>query len=172
MEKSIIITNIPQDRGFAFAMTMDGEQVFIPPYAKDGMNVAAGDRADAVLVPNTLDTHRNNTPWMAVRLMSDTVDPQPVVEPEPAPAEANPALDDIEARDHAVMDVISSEAYVTVAEIAEALNIEPRTAGNSAQRLFHAGRVARAEVHRRPDQQRASFVMYASDASLFVASAE
>ena len=160
MEKTVIITNV-HDRGFAFAVTSEGEQVFVPPYAKDGLNAIAGDKFEAVLVPNTSDPSRQGTPWMAVRLMGD----QPAVQPttDPAPVRSMAALDE------EVFDIICSEAYVTSTDIAERAGLDDtRTAGNSANRLFTAGRIAKADVYNRVGQQRPSFILYAEHAHNFV----
>lgn len=162
MEKTVIITNV-HDRGFAFAVTSEGEQVFVPPYAKDGLNAIAGDKFEAVLVPNTSDPSRQGTPWMAVRLTGDQPAVQPTVDPEPAPVRSMAALDE------QVFDIICSEAYVTSADIAERAGLDDtRTAGNSANRLFNAGRIAKADVYNRVGQQRASFILYAENAHDFV----
>ena len=160
MEKTVIITNV-HERGFAFAVTSEGEQVFVPPYAKDGLNAIAGDKFEAVLVPNTSDPSRQGTPWMAVRLMGD----QPAVQPttDPAPVRSMAALDE------EVFDIICSEAYVTSTDIAERAGLDDtRTAGNSANRLFTAGRIAKADVYNRVGQQRPSFILYAEHAHNFV----
>lgn len=160
MEKLVIITNV-HERGFAFAVTPDGEQVFVPPYAKDGFQITPGDKLDAVLVPNTSDPSRQGTPWMAVRLMGD----QPAVQPatEPAPVRSMAALDE------EVFDIICTEAYVTSTDIAERAGLDDtRTAGNSANRLFTAGRIAKADVYNRVGQQRPSFILYAENAHDFV----
>lgn len=160
MEKTVIITNV-HERGFAFAVTSEGEQVFVPPYAKDGIDAIPGDKFEAVLVPNTSDPSRQGTPWMAVRLMSD----QPAVQPatEPAPVRSMAALDE------EVFDIICSEAYVTSTDIAERAGLDDnRTAGNSANRLFNAGRIAKADVYNRVGQQRASVILYAENAHNFL----
>lgn len=160
MEKTVIITNV-HERGFAFAVTSEGEQVFVPPYAKDGIDAIAGDKFEAVLVPNTSDPSRQGTPWMAVRLMGD----QPAVQPttDPAPVRSMAALDE------EVFDIICSEAYVTSTDIAERAGLDDnRTAGNSANRLFTAGRIAKADVYNRVGQQRPSFILYAENAHNFV----
>ena len=161
MEKSVIITNV-HERGFAFAVTSEGEQVFVPPYAKDGFNVTPGDKMDAVLVPNTSDPSRNGTPWMAVRLVNEehagSVTPASEV-----PVRSMAALDE------EVFRIICSEDYVTSADIADRADLDDtRTAGNSANRLFTAGRIAKAEVHNRVGQQRPSFILYAEHAHNFV----
>ena len=161
MEKSVIITNV-HERGFAFAVTSEGEQVFVPPYAKDGFNVTAGDKLDAVLVPNTSDPSRNGTPWMAVRLVSEQ-------HAEPVPPVSEAPVRSMASLDEEVYSIICSEAYVTSADIADRAGLDDtRTAGNSANRLFTAGRIAKADVYNRVGQQRPSFILYAEHAHNFV----
>ena len=165
MEKTVIITNV-HERGFAFAVTSEGEQVFVPPYAKDGLNAIAGDKFEAVLVPNTSDPSRQGTPWMAVRLISDQPDVA-VDKPETAPAPEKALT--VADLDEQVFSIIKDEYYVTATDIADHLGLDDqRTAGNSAQRLFNSGRIARAEVYNRVGQKRPSFVIYAENASNFV----
>ena len=160
MEKTVIITNV-HERGFAFAVTPEGEQVFVPPYAKDGIDAIPGDKFEAVLVPNSSDPSRQGTPWMAVRLMVVEHTVKPVT--EPAPVRSMAALDE------EVFDIICSEAYVTSTDIAERAGLDDtRTAGNSANRLFTAGRIAKADVYNRVGQQRPSFILYAENAHNFV----
>ena len=46
--QTILVTNYHPD-GFAFALTEAGEQIFIPPYARDGVELERGKRYQAVL---------------------------------------------------------------------------------------------------------------------------
>ena len=153
----ILITNSHPD-GFAFALNEAGEQIFIPPYAIDGAELRRGKRYQAVLIENHKEHQRERTPWMAVSVIGNT----PAAEPEPA-EETSTAV-----RDEAIYKLICAGEYITSAELAEASGMDAKTASNSAHRLFNAGRIAKAEVHNRVGQARASFMLWFESASRFV----
>ena len=155
--QEILITNHHPD-GFAFALNELGEQVFIPPYAIDGAELQRGKRYQAVLIENHKEQQRERTPWMAVSVLAT----EHVL--EPAPAEVESASE----RDEVIFKLICESDYVTSAELAEHSGMDAKTAGNSAHRLFNAGRIAKAEVHNRVGQARASFMLWAESASKFV----
>lgn len=164
--QTILITNYHPD-GFAFALTEAGEQIFIPPYAIDGAELQRGKRYQAVLVDNHKEHQRERTPYMAVSVLVD----EPTVTPEPAEAVA-PATQaediSIEERDEAIFNLICESDYMTSAELAEHSGFDSKTAGNSALRLFNAGRIAKADVYNRVGQSRASFTLWAENANKFV----
>lgn len=164
--QTILITNYHPD-GFAFALTEAGEQIFIPPYAIDGAELQRGKRYQAVLVDNHKEHQRERTPYMAVSVLVD----EPTVTPEPAEAVA-PATQaediSIEERDEVIYNLICDGDYTTSAELAEYSGFDSKTAGNSALRLFNAGRIAKADVYNRVGQSRASFTLWAESASKFV----
>ena len=157
MQKTILITNYHPD-GFAFALTEAGEQIFIPPYAIDGAELQRGKHYQAVLIENHKEHQRERTPWMAVSVLGGT----PAAEPEPV-EETSTA-----ERDEAIYKLICAGEYITSAELAEASGMDAKTASNSAHRLFNAGRIAKAEVHNRVGQARASFMLWSESASRFV----
>ena len=168
--KSIIVTNV-HFNGFAFAYDIESaEGVFIPAGVVDGHDVKAGDTINAVLIPNYSDK-ANSTPWMAIKVENGVKFPQPettaeiieLPQPEPEPAPMTP-----QELDQAVLEYIGETKYCTTSEIAEYLNIDTKTAGNSAQRNFNAGRIARAAVHNRVGLTKPSFILWAMDASDFL----
>ena len=159
--QEILITNYHPD-GFAFALTAAGEEIFIPPYAIDGAEIQRGKRYQAVLIENHKKQQRERTPWMAVSVLGDT--PAPAAEPEPAPAEEA----SVSERDEVIFSLICESGYVTSSELAEYSGFDSKTAGNSALRLFNAGRIAKADVYNRVGQSRSSFTLWADSASKFV----
>ena len=164
--QSILVTNYHPD-GFAFALTEAGEQIFIPPYAIDGAELQRGKRYQAVLVDNHKEHQRERTPYMAVSVLVD----EPTVTPEPAEAiaPATQAEDiSIKARDEVIFNLIRESDYMTSAELAEHSGFDSKTVGNSALRLFNAGRIAKADVYNRVGQSRASFTLWAENANKFV----
>ena len=164
--QTILITNYHPD-GFAFALTEAGEQIFIPPYAIDGAELQRGKRYQAVLVDNHKEHQRERTPYMAVSVLVG----EPTAKPEPAEA-ATPATPEeevsIEARDEVIYNLICDGAYTTTSELAEYLDVDTRTAGNSAYRLFNSGKIAKADVYARVGQSRPSFILWAKNAADFL----
>jgi hypothetical protein len=166
--KPIIITNV-HFNGFGFAYDIESaEAVFIPAGVVDGHDVKAGDSINAVLIPNYSDK-ASSTPWMAIKIENGAKFPQPETTGEvielPAP-EPEPMLP--QKLDKAVLEYICETRYCTTAEISEHLNIDSKTAGNSAQRNFTAGRIARAAVHNRVGLTKPNFILWAMNASDFL----
>ena len=165
----ILITNYHPD-GFAFALTEAGEQIFIPPYAIDGAELQRGKRYQAVLVDNHKEHQRERTPYMAVSVLAT----EHVLKPEPAEAatsatSATQAEDiSIEDRDEVIYNLICDGDYTTSSELAEYSGFDSKTAGNSALRLFNAGKIAKADVYNRVGQARASLTLWAENANKFV----
>lgn len=158
MQETILITNYHPD-GFAFALNEAGEQIFIPPYAIDGSELQRGKHYQAVLIENHKEHQRERTPWMAVSVTGGA---------PAAPAPATSEETNTAERDEAIYKLICAGEYITSAELAEASGMDAKTASNSAHRLFNAGRIAKAEVHNRVGQARASFMLWSESASRFV----
>ena len=155
--QEVIISNV-HTRGFAFGVCKyTGEQVFIPPFVALLQKLEVGVSVIGLLVVNPKNGDNNTTPWqcISIREMAD----KPEVD---AAQQSTP--------DAAILEFIrdSRGGYLTTKDIAEDLGIEHRTAGNAAQRLFNDGRIARAEVHGRPDQTRATIILWAATPKCFL----
>lgn len=161
--QTILVTNYHPD-GFAFALTEAGEQIFIPPYAIDGDALERGKRYQAVLIENPKEAQRDRTPYQAVSVLVN----EPTVTPEPAEAVTPNEEPRIEDRDEVIYNLICDGDYTTSAELAEYSGFDSKTASNSANRLYIAGRIAKADVYNRVGQSRASFTLWAESASKFV----
>lgn len=159
MENQTLIITAVHDRGFAFGVLKDtGEQTFIAPYLALAHDLNEGQHVTAHLVPNP----KNNglTPWMAVQL---------ICEPKIAADEATvpQPMSGLPLDERVFDEILHCDDYLSVGEIADATG-EPRVdVGNAAHRLFVAGRIARAEVHNRVGQKRASLLLYAASAARF-----
>jgi hypothetical protein len=154
-EVKVFCTNV-LDTHTAFAMRADtGEQVFIPSAVAHAANLKPAETVMATIVPNT--HHPDKTPWFAIRV--DRGEPAPEPAPEPA----------VKPLDERIADYVEAQPlYATTAEIAEEFDVDTTTAGNALNRLFRLGRIVRADVYSKPDQQRASFCLWAASASRFV----
>ena len=170
--REILITNSHPD-GFAFALTEAGEQIFIPPYAIDGAELQRGKRYQAVLIENHKEHQRERTPWMAVsvlvteHVLKPAPAPAPAAEPEPVECPYETPLTAQEL-DEAVHELIRESSYITTGELAGHLDVTTTTAGNSAMRLFNAGKISKADVYAKVGQSRPSFILWASKASDFL----
>ena len=160
----IIITNA-HAHGFAFACDTETQgQVFIPVHIAEGFDLAPGDEIEAVLVPNYQDKSDKGTPWQAVKLQRDSA--SEVCE--------KVSLDKSQTLNQEALDadisnfVISAGGYHTTAEIADYFEINHKTAGNAAQRLFNAGKIAKADVFNRVGQQRPTIILWAASAKTFI----
>ena len=155
----ITISNI-HERGFAFGVSeQSAEQCFIPPHVLDGSGAQRGDTVTVQVVVNPNEKQRENTRWCAINIMrgGDTER-----KGEPAPVRNMAALD------AEVLDYICAEGYVSSGDIAFALEVDAKTAGNSAYRLFNAGKIAKADVYSKVGLQRPSFILWAETAASFM----
>ena len=173
-------------RGFGFAITDEGEQIFIPPHVVIDQVLTLGDRREIQIVPNPYHIHRNRTQWLAVSFsddaqLADTTPTQSDLEAERAaswqtmPAEilaeddpTDEPYETRESRDEAVYGYICSQMYCTSTELGSHIGTDARTAANSAMRLFNAGRIAKADVYGRVGLKRATMILWAKSADDFV----
>lgn len=160
----IIITNA-HAHGFAFACDTETQgQVFIPVHIAEGFDLAPGDEIDAVLVPNYQDKSDKGTPWQAVRLQRDGLNEVC----EKVSLDKSQTLNQEALEADIANFIISAGGYHTTAEIADYFEINHKTAGNAAQRLFNAGKIAKADVFNRVGQQRPTIILWASSAKTFI----
>mgnify|MGYP003134085996 CR=1 FL=1 len=171
-------------RGFAFAITDEGDQIFIPPHVVIDQILTLGDRREIQVVPNPDQHHRDRTQWLAVSFsddaqLADTTPTESDLEAERAaswqtmPAEIHAAADALnsynaESRDEAVYEYICNQIYCTSTELGNHIGADARTAANSAMRLFNAGRIAKADVYGRVGLKRATMILWAKSADDFV----
>ena len=157
----IIITN-SHAHGFAFACDMETQgQVFIPFHIAEGFDLAPGDEIEAVLVPNYQDKSDKGTPWQAVKLQRVNEVCEKV------------SLDKLqtlnqEALDAEMLTYILAGGDHTTAELADYFELDHKTAGNAAQRLFNSGKIAKADVFNRVGQQRPTIILWAASAKVFI----
>ena len=156
----MIISNM-HPRGFAFGITDEGEQVFIPPFIAKGSGIQTGDTVEAQLTVNPMKDQRTSTPLIAVKIESSAVlSPKPHTEISKEEARMN--LDDD------VYQAIASGSYISTSELAKDLGLDSKTVGNSALRLFNAGKIAKADVYNRVGQSRSTMTLWAETADNFI----
>jgi hypothetical protein len=154
MEITDIFISCILDTASAFAARIDtGEQVFVPATVVRASKAKEGDIGNAKLIPNT-HPGSSNTPWVAVFVS--------INDSAPVPVRPEKTLDD---RVHyAVCDLV----YATTSEIAKEVNTDVALTHSALSRLFKAGRVVKADVYARHEQERASFCMWAKDVTHFL----
>ena len=163
MENTIIITN-SHPHGFCFACdTVSNEQVFIPIHVAEGYTLKPGDKIKAMLVPNFADKSARGTPWQAVRLYSGKDVPINQVE-------VGDGDDDLTRSqvDSEIFKLIQFGGYYSTQELAQQAGLGEKAVGNSAMRLFSAGKIAKAEVYGSANEEQATFFLWAERADNFI----
>lgn len=160
MDTINIAISYVHEKGYGFGVVPNtGEQCFIPPHVLDGAGVGRGDIVSAHVVTNPNEDQRQNTRWCALNLVCE----KPVAQEEPTRERV--AASELDAD---VLAEVRTSAYLSTSEIAWALAIDTTAAHNSAARLFAANKIVKAEVYSKPDQSRASFVLWATVVSDFL----
>ena len=163
MENTIIITN-SHPHGFCFACdTISNEQVFIPIHVAEGYTLKPGDKIKALLVPNFDDKSARGTPWQAVRLYSGKDVPINQVE-------VGDGDDDLTRSqvDSEIFKLIQFGGYYSTQELAQQAGLGEKAVGNSAMRLFTAGKIAKAEVYGSANDKQFTFILWAEKADNFI----
>lgn len=163
MENTIIITN-SHPHGFSFACdTVSNEQVFIPIHVAEGYTLKPGDKIKALLVPNFADKSARGTPWQAVRLYSGKDVPINQVVVEDGDDDLTRSQVDSE-----IFKLIQFGGYYSTQELAQQAGLGEKAVGNSAMRLFTAGKIAKAEVYGSANDKQFMFSLWAEKADNFI----
>lgn len=151
---TVLCTNM-LETNTAFGFRADtGEQVFIPANVAERACIKIGDTLNVTVIPNFKQPEK--TPWFAI-----------FVSPAGEPSGDVPKAASVDDRISAAISTHEG-AYHTTAEIAELVFVDTTTASNALNRLFKQGRVARADVYGKPDQQRPSFCLWAENTDRFI----
>lgn len=150
IQTTIAITNVLPS-GTAFGVTARGESVFIPTGVAMKSNATVGDEVTAKLVVNTRGGER--TPYMAIFIdQKDGEQPAPEVKAMPTPDDVYKVIED---------------GYMTTAEVADWLDIDSQAASALLNEMHKDGKLAKASVFAKPDQERASVILWARDLNGF-----
>ena len=169
---TITITNrLPTDTGFALRQD-DGSfaQVFVPSHimrcagGSDGMSV--GHTYDVVLIENS-EALRATTPWRVIQMDVGPVEGQQLAPEKTAPAAPSSAL-----IDDRIFEQLSASLYMTTGEITTALGASGTIVRDRLMAMFNRGEIVRADVHARPNLQRATMCLWAIDIDAFIAEGE
>ena len=145
--------------GSAFGSNEAGDTVFFNQRLVERVSLEVGDIVEAHAIANYEDK-RAETPWRAIRVSAEK---KPVEEVE------QPKVRSAAELDQEIMHLLRDEevSYWTSSDLADAVDAETKTVGNSCLRLFNKSLIAKADVHGGPDQERASFCLWARNADQF-----
>lgn len=169
---TITITNrLPTDTGFALRQD-DGSysQVFVPSHimrcagGSGGMTV--GHTYDVVLIENS-EPLRATTPWRVIQM-----DVGPAGGQQPAPEKTAPKPAPSALIDDRIMALLEGALYMTTGEITTALEASGTIVRDRLLAMFNRKQIVRADVHARPNLQRATMCLWALDIDAFIAEGE
>lgn len=152
--------------GSAFGSNEDGDTVFFNARLVERMKLDFGDIVCASAIPNYEDK-RAETPWRAVRVSA--VQGSGTEDPVEAGAEPSLSVRTAPQLDAEIFAVLQDPevSYWTSSDLSSAVDADTKTVGNSCLRLFNKGRIAKADVHGGPDQERATFCLWARNTEQF-----
>ena len=165
---TITITNrLPTDTGFALRQD-DGSysQVFVPSHIMRGVGMAVGHTYDVVLAENS-EALRATTPWRVCQM-----DVGPVNGQQPAPEKTAPRPTPSALIDDRIMALLEGALYMTTGEITTALGASGTIVRDRLMAMFNRNQIVRADVHARPNLQRATMCLWAIDIDAFIAEGE
>lgn len=146
-ETKIGIVNV-LPTGTAFAVTGDGSGVYVPQAVAAAANVKLGEETNAKLVRNLRDPN-GRTPFMAIWIESNKI-----------------SQDVTKATTEDIIDMLD-DGYMTTAEVAAEVGIDSQSANAILNALHTEGKVVKAAVYQKPNQQRASMLLWARDIAAF-----
>ena len=165
---TITITNrLPTDTGFALRQD-DGSysQVFVPSHIMRGASMEIDHTYDVVLVENS-EALRATTPWRVCQM-----DVGPVGGQQPAPEKTAPRPTPSALIDDRIFEQLSASLYMTTGEITTALGASGTIVRDRLLAMFNRNQIVRADVHARPNLQRATMCLWAIDIDAFIAEGE
>jgi len=151
-----ITTRLDTDTSFGVRVD-NGEQVFINAKLVRDKDLDAGDTRKLILTPNP--SGKSDTPWQAIGVSIEDTVPE---KPTPRVEEAK-----LEDRIMAYFDVADNEHAITAPALAENMGVEDLQMQMTLTRMHNAGEMAKAQVHCRGGQEKASWVLWAPSADWF-----
>ena len=151
-----ITTRLDTDTSFGVRVD-NGEQVFINAKLVRDKDLDAGDTRKLILTPNP--SGKSDTPWQAIGISIEDTVPE---KPTPRVEEAK-----LEDRIMAYFDVADNEHAITAPALAENMGVEDLQMQMTLTRMHNAGEMAKAQVHCKGGQDKASWVLWAPSADWF-----
>ena len=165
---TITITNrLPTDTGFALRQDDNSfSQVFVPSHIMCLVGMEVGHTYDVVLIENT-EALRATTPWRVIQMDVDPVGGQ-----QPAPEKTAPKPAPSALIDDRIIEQLSASLYMTTGELTTALGASGTIVRDRLLAMFNRNQIVRADVHARPNLQRATMCLWAIDIDAFIADGE
>jgi hypothetical protein len=151
-----ITTRLDTDTSFGVRVD-NGEQVFINAKLVRDKDLDAGDTRKLILTPNP--SGKSDTPWQAIGVSIEDIVPEKTT---PRVEEAK-----LEDRIMAYFDVADNEHAITAPALAENMGVEDLQMQMTLTRMHNAGEMAKAQVHCKGGQEKASWVLWAPSADWF-----
>lgn len=167
-----VITHM-MDNGTTFGVRVDtGESVHVSPRLSQQCDAQIDDICTGILVRNT-QYNSDRTPWVAAyvekarpakemfREMFGEMRPEPVEE-----ALRERTWDEL--ADEIIAFLSSPEvSYCETSDISEAVDMETRKLSNVLEHMHSHGRICKAEVRQKADQERVSMALWSIDMSVY-----
>ncbi len=167
-----VITHM-MDNGTTFGVRVDtGESVHVSPRLSQQCDAQIDDICTGILVRNT-QYNADRTPWVAAyvekarpakemfREMFGEMRPEPVEE-----ALRERTWDEL--ADEIIAFLSSPEvSYCETSDISEAVDMETRKLSNVLEHMHSHGRICKAEVRQKADQERVSMALWSIDMSVY-----
>ena len=144
-----VVNILDSGSGFAIETNEPFRSVFLPQQVTSISKVRMGDVVHAIVVPNAYDRD-GRTPLMARFLSHDM----------PVSVEKNDVTD-------RVMNALR-EGYLSTSELASELGMDSQMVSHILAQMFAEGMIIKAEIHQKPNQKRASMLLWATDISKFL----
>lgn len=151
-----ITTRLGTDTSFGVRVD-NGEQVFINAKLVRDKGLDAGDTRKLIITPNP--SGKSDTPWQAIGISIDDTAPE-----KPTPRVEVAKLED---RIMDYFDVADNEHAITAPALAENMGVEDLQMQMTLTRMHNSGEMAKAQVHCKGGQEKASWVLWAPSADWF-----
>ena len=151
-----ITTRLDTDTSFGVRVD-NGEQVFINAKLVRDKDLDAGDTRKLILTPNP--SGKSDTPWQAIGVSINDIAPE-----EPTPRVEVAKLED---RIVDMFEVEANQFAHTAVMLAQEMGVTESEMQLTLARMHNSGEMAKAQVHAKGGQDRASFVLWAPETTWF-----
>jgi hypothetical protein len=151
-----ITTRLDSDTSFGVRVDT-GEQVFINAKLVREKKLDQGETRILILTPNP--TGKSDTPWQAIGISIEDIAPEA---PTPRVEEAK-----LEDRIMQMFEIAENQFAHTSAMLATEMGVPDTEMQLALSRMHNAGEIAKAQVHCKGGQDKASFVLWAAETAWF-----
>ena len=167
-----VIINM-MENGTTFGVRVDtGESVYVSPRLSEQSNAQLDDICTGILVRNT-QHNADRTPWVAAYVEkarpAKEVFQEILGEMHPEPVEEAPRERSWDELADEIIAFLSAPevSYCETSDISEAIDMETRKLSNVLEHMHNHGRICKAEVRQKADQERVSMALWSIDMSVY-----